>query len=184
MCICCCESDISDIQDLKVLYCCPLVTSIPSTFVNLTSLYCRDCMLLTSIPDTLVNLELLDCSYCPLLTSIPSTFVNLFFLDCGDCPLLTSIPSTFVSASTWVIDDNSPWINKKSKDDNMGKLITLQLFVKKYVKYRIFSNWIKSREGVEWIYHPDNIGGKMAKRDIEKFITKNDNNKNLLLKEN
>jgi hypothetical protein len=33
--------------------------------------------LLTSIPDTLINLTTLNCSSCPLLTSIPDTLINL-----------------------------------------------------------------------------------------------------------
>jgi hypothetical protein len=50
----------------------------------------------------------------------------------------------------------------------LTKLITLQRFVKKNYKYFLFKRWINSREGVEWIYHPTNIGGKMAKKQLAK----------------
>ena len=145
-------------------------TSDISTLVNLTELYCACCPLLTSIPNTLVNLTHLNCACCHLLTSIPSTLVNLRFLWCADCRLLIDIPDTLVNLQ-FVDFRESPWINYKDiKNKNVSKLITLQRFVKGYIKSRIFSRWIKSREGVEWIYHSDNIGGKIAKRSIEKMF--------------
>ena len=147
---------------------CPLLTGIPDTLINLFNLDYDDCPLSTSIPDTLVNLTYLDCSNCPLLTSIPDTLVNLEELLCSNCPLLTSIPDTLVNL-TELDCINCPWIDK-NKTKNIQKLITFQRFVKKYVKYQIFSRWIKSKEGVEWIYHSDNIGGKIAKKQIENLF--------------
>jgi hypothetical protein len=194
MCIICDISDISILINLTELNCsdCPLLTSIPYTLINLKSLNCSDCPLLTSIPSTLVNLKSLNCSDCPLLTSIPNTLINLIGLHCSDCPLLTSIPDTLVNLiyldcsgnrlittvpfilrtynpRIHIYYDDCPWINY-NKDKNIRKLITLQRFVKKNIKYWIFSKWIKSKEGVEWIYHPDNIGGIIAKKSIEKLF--------------
>jgi hypothetical protein len=172
---------------------CPLLTSIPNIFVNLTHLSIKNCPLLTSIPDTLINLTELDCSGCPLLTNIPNTLINLTELDCSGCPLLTNIPNTLVNLKSlrclncpllFISDDSlenlihlycndkSNWIYPPKKDNNINKLITLQRFVRSNIKYWIFSRWIKSRKGVEWIYHPDNIGGKMAKKEIERIIIK------------
>jgi len=56
--------------------CCQILTDIPNTLVNLTTLGCSS-LKLTSIPDTLVNLTNLICSFCPNLTSIPDSLVNL-----------------------------------------------------------------------------------------------------------
>ena len=86
-------------------------------------------------------------------------------MDCGSCPKLTIIPDNIIDYNYY----NSPWISE-SKTRNIQKLITLQHFVKNNIKYWRFSRWIKSREFNEWIYHPDNIGGKMAKREIEKMF--------------
>jgi hypothetical protein len=154
--------------NLRTLYCdnCPLLSCIQSTFVNLIYLRCVKCPLLTSIPDTLINLTHLICTNCPLLTSIPDTFINLIELHCNGNRLITSIP--YISTGYNYYYD-CPWINN-NKTRNIQKLITLQRFVKKNLKYWRFSRWIKSREFNEWIYHPDNIGGKMAKREIEKMF--------------
>jgi hypothetical protein len=154
--------------NLNCLNCfnCPLLTSIPNTLVNLIILECSYCPLLTSIPNTLVNLGELNCCYCPLLTNIPNTLVNLIYLDCRSSSLITSISNNI----KYLECENCPWIDKYVRRDNIRKLITLQRFVKRNLKYWIFSRWIKSRGGVEWIYHPDNIGGKIAKKRIEKMF--------------
>jgi Leucine-rich repeat (LRR) protein len=169
MCIICQTPDVSTLINLTKLECsqCPQLTSIPSTLINLTTLNCSECHLLTSIPSTLINLTYLNCLDCPV-TSIPSTLINLIYLNCSYCILLTRIPST-LNKLKYFICTNSPWINKY-KTKNITKLITIQQFVKKNIKGWIFSRWIKSREGVEWIYHPDNIGGKIAKKEIEKMF--------------
>ena len=164
-----------------------LLTNIPSTFINLTYLDCSRCPILTSIPNTFVNLRHLNCNNCPLLPNIPNTLVNLTCLNCNSCCLLTCIPNTLVKLKIlnccnchMLINTpqyykikyfyhNSSWIDP-NKTNNIQKLITLQRFVKKNLKYWIFSRWIKSREFNEWIYHPDNIGGKMAKKQIEKMF--------------
>ena len=78
---------------------CPLLTTIPSTLVNLQSLKFSGCKV-TTIPSTLINLKILYCSRCPLLTTIPSTLIHLQLLDCQWCPLLTAIPATFVKLNT------------------------------------------------------------------------------------
>jgi len=40
-------------------------------------------------------------------------------------------------------------------------------WVKKNLRYWIFKRWIKSEEGVRWLYDPNNIGGKVSKRNIK-----------------
>jgi hypothetical protein len=136
-----------------------------SSLINLTGLDCSYCPLLTSIPDTLINLINLYCHNCPLLTSIPSNFIKLIFLNCDSCSLLTSIPSSVV----YLICYKCPWIDS-NKTKNIQKLITIQRFIKNNIKYRRFSRWIKSKTGIEWIYHPNNIGGIIAKREIERMF--------------
>jgi hypothetical protein len=54
--------------------------------------------------------------------------------------------------------------------NKLKKLITLQRFVKKNYRYFTFKHWIRSRAGVEWLYSPDNIGGIMAKKQLEKML--------------
>jgi len=46
----------------------------------------------------------------------------------------------------------------------------LQKFCKSNQKYWKFKRWIKSKEFAEWFYAPENIGGKIGKRNIEKLF--------------
>lgn len=64
-----------------------------------------------------------------------------------------------------------PWIGR-DRLENIKKLIQIQRYVKKNLKHWIFKRWIKSKEGVEWLYHPDNIGGKCVKKQLEKQLEK------------
>jgi hypothetical protein len=99
---------------------------------------------------------LLDCRKCTGITTI-QTLDNLITLDCDGCT----------------------WIDPKIKKSNLKKLITLQRFVKKNYRYFTFKHWIRSRAGVEWLYSPDNIGGKVVKKQtaklLEKLLEKEDN---------
>jgi hypothetical protein len=90
---------------------------------------------------------LLDCRKCIGITTIP-TIYDLILLDCSGCT----------------------WIDPSIKESNLKKLITLQRFVKKNYRYFTFKHWIRSRPGVEWLYSPDNIGGKVVKKQTEKML--------------
>ena len=57
-----------------------------------------------------------------------------------------------------------------SHEKNIDKIIVLQRFARKNFKYFVFRRWIKSKEFNEWFYHPDNIGGKNAKRRLQLFL--------------
>ena len=55
-------------------------------------------------------------------------------------------------------------------ENNIDKIIVLQRFARRNFKYFVFKRWIKSKEFNEWFYHPDNIGGKNAKRRLRIFL--------------
>jgi len=49
------------------------------------------------------------------------------------------------------------------------KIKYLQNFCRRNLKYFRFKRWIKTREFIEWIYSPENIGGKVSIKSLEKF---------------
>lgn len=178
---------------------CKLLTTIPDTLVNLTCLYCDDSNItyipqtliklggiycddskISYIPNTLVNLKDLRCQNCPIKL-IPDTLVNLEFLVCDGCRMILSIPETLTkllddSCDFWIESEDEkincagcPWIDE-NKDENIRKLIVLQKFVRKNLMFWKFKRWIKSKEGIEWLYHPDNIGGRIVKKSLEKMF--------------
>jgi hypothetical protein len=53
---------------------------------------------------------------------------------------------------------------------NFRNFSILQQKVKKYIRYRRFVKFINSKAFIEWIYAPERIGGKLAKRSIENII--------------
>lgn len=68
------------------------------------------------------------------------------------------------------VKGHSPWIHPKERKKNIKKLKKLQKFIKKMLIYWRFKRWINSKEGIEWIYDPQNIGGIYAKRDLERIF--------------
>jgi hypothetical protein len=159
-----------------ILWGCTGITTIP-TLPNLTSLYCSGCTGLTTI-SPLPDLITLDCTGCTGITTI-SPLPDLITLDCTGCTGITCIPP--VLNLTYLYCGGCTWIDPRIEKSNLKKLITLQRFVKKNYRYFTFKHWIKSRAGVEWLYSPDNIGGKVVKKQIEKLLEKRDDDKNDLL---
>jgi hypothetical protein len=109
-------------------------------------------------------LTALNCPNCPLLTLIP-LLPNLTRLNCSNCPLLTTIPN---HRYEYLNKTGCPWLDQT----NIPKLVTLQTFVRKNLKYFRFKHWCKSREGIVWIYDPTHLGGWYAKKQLEKMINK------------
>jgi len=143
----------------------PLLVSIPDTLVNLRELYCHECPLLVSIPSTLAKLAFLHCVNCPLLPFIPSTLSALTYLNCSGCRRLTSVPS-MRRASQYC--HGCPWLPQTAAayPRHLPALLRIQLWFRRGRK-QTFRRWIRTRAFNEWIFHPERIGGKLAKRQLE-----------------
>ena len=194
MCIVC-DSKIENngyqkLQGLEILDCsgCPLLTSVPE-IKGLKKLYCYSCPKLTSIPE-IIGLKELVCYSCPNLTSIPHiqglkelycydcqklTFISniqgLKILNCSNCPLLTFIP--IIKGLEWLYCYHCPWIPTQNNEykSNIEKLTTIQQWTRKWLRFTRLRNFIRSREFVEWYYHPDNRGGIISKQMISQELT-------------
>jgi len=164
---------------------CRNILSIPYNLTNLTELDCSFCENLKCIDidefsNFYSNLTLLNCSYSRNIIKIPSIStspINLLKiinngLEWLDKKLDINVLIKFYYPSKFNITD-CVWLNhpdNKDYESNIQKLKILQHWFKKTFKYRIFKRWIKSEDGVKWIYHPDNIGGKLSKYNIMQSI--------------
>ena len=111
-----------------------------------TELDCSNCPQLTTIPATLTNLTRLDCSNCPQLTTIPATLTKLTHLYCHNCPQLTAIPVVIN------LDESAyPHLTRK--------IVTLTpSSITYYLPY--------TETTISYCYHPQRVGGRLAKRDL------------------
>ena len=165
---------------------CPLLTKIPN-IEGLIFLNCSGCPV-TEIP-VINGLKELRCSYCPLLTEIPNICYNspliteipniteLEYLDCSDCPIkkinirriktLICINCRLLTkvSSDRLVCQYCPWLSQNYKN-KISQGIKLQRWIKSNFRYFVFKNWISSPEGREWIYNPDNVGGRIEKSKI------------------
>lgn len=137
---------------------------------NLQCLMCNNCPSITIIP-YLPNLSRLYCGGCPSLTTIPFLY-NLIYLECYDCRLILNINLPNVKG---INCSGCLWLDYENKyyKKNISSLIVLQKYIKRLVRYRRFTRFIKSREFNEWFYAPDGIGGRTHKIQIEHWFTKN-----------
>ena len=135
-----------------------------SSFIGRTSIYCSRCFGLTSLP-LFPQLQILYCIECSGLTSLP-LFPQLKYLNCRGCRNLLILPE--YPHLTYIEKSGCPWLD----ENNIIKLRNLQLFTRKNFHYFLFKHWIKSREGVEWIYHPERMGGWYSKKLIERILQK------------
>jgi hypothetical protein len=55
-------------------------------------------------------------------------------------------------------------------NENIRKLIILQMFCRKNIPYFRFKKWINTREFSEWFYHPDNMGGYKHKKNMSNIL--------------
>ena len=140
----------------RFLECCAAVTTIPANLPNLRMLECYSCPLLTHIPPTLLNLEILICYKCPRLAVLPPTLTNLYYLRCYKCPLLTAIPLTYSSLEK-LCHSKCPLM--KVKPGQTTTLIT-------HYRINYLGQWLRSRTGAKYCYHPQKVGGLLSKRDI------------------
>ena len=110
------------------------------------------------------------CWDCPRVTFIPN-IKGLKRLYCSDCPLLTSIPE--IQGLKELSCFNCPWIPNQNGEykSNIERLTIIQQWTRKWLRFTRLRNFIKSREFVEWYYHPENRGGIVCKRIISQEIT-------------
>jgi hypothetical protein len=143
----------------------PLLVSIPDTLVNLRELYCHECPLLVSIPSTLAKLAFLHCVNCPLLPFIPSTLSALTYLNCSGCRRLTSVPS--MRRATQYCH-GCPWLPQTAVayPTHLPSLLRLQRWFRTG-KRQVFKRVLRTRAFNEFVFHPDRIGGKLVKRQME-----------------
>jgi len=70
-------------------------------------------------------------------------------------------------------DDSCRWLNhisNKNYESNLQKINIINYWFRKNIKFFIFKRWIKSEEGIKWLYNPYNIGGKVSKKNILQYI--------------
>jgi len=159
-----------DLINLEILYFfnCPMLLNLSSYFsFNLQELYYENCNTITEITN-LYNLEILTCIDCSNLKKITDVF-NLKSLVCQNCPLLSELCDVKLIRFKCI---STPWLYHPDNNfiTNYKKLKLIQLWIKRNLKHFIFKRWIKSKEGIQWIYHPNNIGGRMSKKLIDTYI--------------
>jgi len=171
---------LNQCKNLKELFCdnCTSLTSLDlRDNINLTELYCYDCPSLTSLDlwssskgvtsFGCVNLTTLLCYNCTSLTSLDLRNINLLRLNCPSCTSLTSLNlrSNFKSEYDYINYSKCPWITQNKEFlNNLQRLIKLQ----KWYRRIVLIKYMKSKQFIEWIYSPNNIGGKCHKLKLLK----------------
>jgi len=133
--------------------------------VNLEMLYCYSCTSLTSLDlRNNINLTRLWCNNCTSLTSLNlQNNINLITLECYNCRTLTSL--NLLSNIENIHHSRCPWIcQNKDFSSNLQRLIKIQRWYRKL----LIIKYMKSKQFVEWIYAPNNIGGKCHKLKLLK----------------
>jgi len=145
--------------------------------INLVTLWCSNCTSLTSIDlrsrsegvtsKGCINLKELFCYNCPFLTSLDlRNNINLKILWCFNCISLTSLdlPKGFYD---YIDHSDCPWITQNEDFSiNLQRLIKLQ----KWYRRLLIIKYMKSQEFIEWIYSPDNVGGRLYKKWLLKNL--------------
>ena len=79
--------------------------------------------------------------------------------------MLTSAP---LAGMQWSCCDGCPWLpqNAAKYPNHLPFLLRLQRWFRTG-KRQVFRRVLRTRAFNEWIFHPDRIGGKLVKRQIE-----------------
>jgi len=177
--------------NLKELYCDnnPNIIQIPTFLKKLKIVFCRNNINLKYFPTNCI-LPMLDCSGCRSLLKIPQLYIKnknskLKYLNTNlegsngysQNKIITVIDEYDDIISKFTVN-RCPWLNYTQKGNNyfmnnLSKLKILQAWYRKNIKFWRFKIWIKSKDGLEWLYNPDNIGGKIVKRNIMQSFTTN-----------
>ena len=163
--------DLRNNINLTRLYChsCTSLTSLDlRNNINLTRLYCHSCTSLTSLDlRNNKNLSILYCHSCIFLTSLDlRNNKKLETLGCSSCTSLTSLnlPKGYHGDINY---SNCPWIIQNTEfSNNLQKLIKLQKWYRKLVLIK----YMKSKQFIEWVYAPNNIGGSLYKKWLLKNL--------------
>ena len=158
--------------------------------INLTKLGCSSCTSLTSLDlRNNIKLEVLDCASCTSLTSLDlRSNINLITFGCHSCTSLISLDlrsninlielDCFYCTSLTNLDlpkgyhgdidcSNCAWISQNEEFlSNLQRLIKLQRWYRKLVLIK----YLKSQEFIEWVYSPNNIGGRLYKKWLLKNL--------------
>jgi len=166
-------------KNLEILWCnnCTSLTSLNlRSNIMLLSLYCYYCTSLTSLDlrsssegvtsKGCINLVTLWCFNCTSLTSLDLRNINLRSLRCYNCTSLTNLD--FQNKYYGYINySRCPWICQNEEfPNNLHNLIKLQKWYRKLVIIK----YMKSREFIEWVYNPSNIGGSLYKKWLLKNL--------------
>jgi len=159
------------------------IINIPSQLDDLSHIYCSDC-LFEEIYIARNNVQL----YCHRCVNLKKIICDPFvtFIDtiaCRNCPLLLEVPMIFKYIdsfkSNWIEYSCEKYTNDlyfvdyvKNYQNNIQKLKVLQRWVRRNIKFWIFKRWIKSEEGVKWLYDPCRLGGRISKHNIEQNLIK------------
>jgi len=178
-CISLTSLDLRSNINLIELYCpsCTSLTSLRSN-IHLIELYCYSCTSLTSLDlrsssegvtsKGCINLVELRCDNCTSLTSLDlRNNINLVELRCNNCTSLTSLdlPKGYHGH---INRSKCPWITQnKYFSNNLQKLLKIQRWYRRI----LIIKYMKSKQFIEWIYNPNNIGGKYHKLKLLKEFT-------------
>jgi len=179
--------DLRNNINLKELVCssCPSLTSLDlRSNINLEILWCFKCTSLNylkvpsnctyiSFHDTLI--KEIDFSNCELIETIivNELVISLDLINCkklsklviSDCRFLTNI-SLYKTPLTFRYS-NCLWITQyKDFINNLQRLIKMQRWYRKL----LIIKYMKSQKFIEWIYSPDNIGGRLYKKWLLKNL--------------
>jgi len=159
--------------NLVTLWCfyCTSLTSLDLwSNINLEELWCSFCTSLTSLDlQSNINLKILYCNFCNSLTSLDlRNNKNLVTLVCSSCKSLTSL-NLPKECKGFINQYKCPWIIQNEEfSSNLQRLIKLQ----KWYRKLLIIKYLKSLEFIEWVYSPNNIGGRLYKIKLLKDLTK------------
>jgi hypothetical protein len=139
------------------------ITSFPN-LINLSLSFCNNLHEISTLPK-LTKCIIIDCENLKYVFSIPKIHIcEIRFTDNIERLQLQNTTMFYTFSTKFQI--YHPFIGRQYPRDgfgltkNMYKLIKLQQYIRKYLNYKRFTKYIKSREFNEWFYHPNSIGGK------------------------
>ena len=166
-------------------------------FAKLQDLRCDYCYNIVELSSKMKNITYLNCIGCYGLTEVSDIFkncyLNFIYLDFTDCRNLIKIPNKFYTYPDSFLHNLSNilyspfitgyrlgisgcgWLNHPHNGRyffNIQKLKVLQRWFRKNIRYWIFKRWIKSEEGVKWLYDPCRLGGRIVKNNILIMLNK------------
>jgi len=166
--------DLRNNIKLETLECsyCKSLTSLDLRSVNLEELYCHHCISLTSLDlRNNMNLKILWCSYISLTSLDLRNNMNLKILNCYSCTSLTSLDlrnDIEIEYNNNIRYSKCPWIpQNKEFPNNLHNLIKLQ----KWYRRIVLIKYMKTKQFIEWIYNPNNIGARLYKVKLLKEFT-------------